>query len=93
MSLKSFWQRLKYWQKGFLIGILLVLSLLLFLILIAVLRYDGKCVSLLESYNCSFIEHMRNGFMPWGMMYVPEFWMLLLIIILITALIGYYIDK
>ena len=96
MTLKSFWQRLKYWQKGFLIGILVILCLLLSLILIAALNYDGECAGfpfLEASHKCSFPEHMMKYSPTIWVIYLPEFWYLSLIIVLITTLIGYYIDN
>lgn len=104
MALKTFWQRLKYWQRGFLIGISLVLSSLLFLILIAAISYNGKCEDLgdvlfsfplggnVRTYECSFTKHMMASPSIW-VIYLPQFWWLSLIIVLIITIIGYYMDK
>ena len=92
MNFDNFWKKLKYWQKGLVLGVTLDFCILIFKILVWSRNFEGWCVneeSGVGWVECSFTEYFFDSFFLSNTYY----WWLFIIIVLGAMLMGYVVDK
>ena len=96
-KISAFWNKRKSWQKGSLIGALLLFLGLIYLISSTALGYRGQCGGLFPflagSRDCSFFEYFKGNLFFGLAIILYEFWWAVLLVIFIPAFIGYLINK
>ena len=97
MNIKKYWQNLKYWKKGFFIGVLLLIISFLYVIINISTYYNGKCGGyipfLSAPYSCSYFKYIVSELNFTFLVLIAEFWWAFVLVILIPILIGSLMDK
>lgn len=90
MYIKKFWYGLKYWQRGLLTALILLVIGFILLILKLSINYDGYCSIGFGSSKCPLITYLYTYSL---IIFFSSLFVIILPLLIICTLIGYIMDK
>ena len=99
--MRNFWGGFSYAKRGFLIGFFLFLAGIVYILVRTISSYDGTCgIGILffgSPQPCNYLEYLIWSFKLVFFLEAPivvlTYWLTILLVLLVPALIGYVMDK